>query len=322
MARRKKVAAGSTGLGTEEVAQGTQPEEVRALAAQVSADGGAVLSGYRDPFGGKWVLFAVLPLEKVAPTPYQRELSDTHARRLTDVIGKVGRFLDPLIAVRHGGSYWTPNGMHRLEALKRLGAKTVTVLLLPEPEVAFRILALNTEKAHNLRDKSLEVIRMARGLAADAQAAKRAEADWAFEFEEPAYLTIGLCYEQNGRFSGSVYQPVARRCDEFSAQPIGKSLAAREKTAAQLLALDEAVIECVKKLKEAGLQSPYLKAFVVARANPLRWIKAPKPGEKAPRAEYEPTLKKMLDAVRKLDPAKIKPNDIAASGGPPVAEEG
>jgi ParB family transcriptional regulator, chromosome partitioning protein len=29
----------------------------------------------------------------------------------------------------------------------------------------------------------------------------------------------------------------------------------------------------VKKLKERGLVSPYLSSFVVARINPLRWIK-------------------------------------------------
>ena len=63
------------------------------------------------------------------------------------------------------GVYRTPNGHHRLAALRSLGAKSVTALVLPEPEIAYKILALNTEKAHNLREKSLEVIRMARDLA-------------------------------------------------------------------------------------------------------------------------------------------------------------
>ena len=39
---------------------------------------------------------------------------------------------------------------------------------MPDPQVAFKILALNTEKAHNLREKSLETIRMARALAGEA----------------------------------------------------------------------------------------------------------------------------------------------------------
>lgn len=221
-ARKKRPAKGSTGLAAAEIAGAAAPAEVLALAEQVAADRGVVLTTYRDPFGGKWVVLAALPLDKVAPTPYQRELSDTHAKRLEAVIPKVGRFLDPVIAVRalDGQGYWTPNGMHRLEAMRRLGAQTIVALVLPDMEVAYRILALNTEKAHNLKDKSLEVVRMARGLTGDSTTGSRHESDWAFEFEEPAYLTIGQCYEKNTRFSGSVYMPVVRRCLEFSAQPL------------------------------------------------------------------------------------------------------
>jgi ParB-like chromosome segregation protein Spo0J len=81
------------------------------------------------------------------------------------VISKTGRFLDPVITVvAPGGGFWTPNGRHRLEAMRRLGAKSITALVVPEREVAWQILALNTEKAHNLKERSLEVIRIYRGL--------------------------------------------------------------------------------------------------------------------------------------------------------------
>jgi ParB family chromosome partitioning protein len=46
-----------------------------------------------------------------------------------------------------------------------LGLRQLTALVSPDESLAFRILALNTEKAHNLKDRSLEVIRMARELA-------------------------------------------------------------------------------------------------------------------------------------------------------------
>jgi len=314
-ARKKKPAKGSVGLAAPEVGAEKAPANIEALAAQVGGDGGIVLTMYRDPFAGQWVLFCALPLEKVEPTPYQRELSDTHAKRLAGVIPKVGRFLDPVIATRHEKGYWTPNGMHRLEALKMLGARSITALLLPEPEIAYRILALNTEKAHNLKDKSLEVIRMAQGLAADSDLAKKPISTWAFEFEEPAYLAIGSCYLKNKRFSGSAYLPVVKRCVEFNETPLKKVLEQSADQAADLLKLDEAVNETVARLKAAGLQTPYLKPFVVARINPLRWIKAPKPGQKAPRADFYETMKKMLDGAKKLDASKIKPSDLAASAG-------
>ena len=338
MPPRKKKVQEAVGLDARAVASGSAPAEVGELGEAIAQDGGAVLATYRDPLGGRWVLLASLPIDKVEPTPYQRELSDTHVKRLTGVIPKVGQFLDPIITMRHqGGSagsagrgtegplkagWWTPNGMHRLMAMRRLGARSIVCLIVPDPQVAYRILALNTEKAHTLKDKSLEVVRMARGLAAAPETAKRAESDWAFEFEEPAYLTIGLCYEQRPRFAGGAYQPIVKRTDEFSARPIARSLAEREDRAARLLALDDLVNALVDKLKAAGLKSAYLKPFVVARLNPLRWQKPAKPGQKAPRAEFDATLDKMMAAGKKLDVSKIRPQDLAsmAASGPPPEE--
>jgi ParB family chromosome partitioning protein len=320
--RKKKAAPKSTGLSATDVTQGDAPKPVLELEGRIAADGGTVLARYRDPLGGHWLVLAALPIDKVEPTPYQRELSPTHAKRLQGVMEKVGRFLDPVIATAAPAQgFWTPNGMHRLAALRALGAQAIVALVLPEPEIAFRILALNTEKAHNLRDKSLEVVRMARALAAEPSQQRRHESDWAFEFEEPAYLTIGLCYEKNGRFSGGAYLPVMKRCDEFAEVAIKKSLEAREGRAEKLMELDAAVNEVVEKLKAAGLKSAYLKPYVVARVNPLRWVKAAKPGQKAPRAEFDRTIAKMLDAAKKIDATKVRPQDLASMAGAPPAEE-
>jgi ParB family chromosome partitioning protein len=315
--RKKRPAPKTVGLEAAEMARGSPPREVEELGRQVESDGGAVLARYRDPFAGAWLLLVSLPIDRIEPTPYQREPSPTHVARLAGVIPKVGRFLDPVIAVRHADAYWTPNGMHRLLALRGLGARAITALLVPEAEIARRILALNTEKAHNVKDRSLEVLRIARGLAAEPVTAKRPESDWAFEFEEPAYLTLGMCYEENARFSGGAYMPVVRRCDGFSAQGIAKSLEARAERAKKLLELDAAVVEVVAKLKAAGLQSAYLKPFVIARINPLRFVRAAKPGQPAPRADLEATLEKMLASARKFDAAKVRPQDLAMAGGPP-----
>src|SRR5262249_27713654 len=162
--RRKKVAAGSVGLTPAEVSK-AESAELDRLAAQVEEDGGAILARYSEPFGGGPVLLVALPVAVVEPTPYQRDPSDAHVERLMGVVEKTGLLLVPMIAIRHDDKYWTPNGNHRLQALKKLGVRTTVALLLPDPQVAFKILALNTEKAHNLREKSLETIRMARALA-------------------------------------------------------------------------------------------------------------------------------------------------------------
>ncbi len=320
MPRRKKTQAGTVGLSALESAEGVPPAEVQALIHRIEGDGGRVLAPYRDPYGGRWLLFAALPIDKVQATPYQRELSDTHVKRLADVIPKVGRFLDPIVAVAEKGAYWTPNGMHRLEALRSLGAKAIVALVVPEPELALRILALNTEKAHNLKDKSLEVMRMERGLAGDPLFHTKPESDWAFEFEEPAYLTIGLCYEKRARFAGAIYLPVLKRCEEFIAGPLDEALHARESRAATVLELDDAVTDCVDALRKAGFVSPYLKAFVLARINPLRFVKAPRVGQKAPKASFEATFGKMIQKARAFDVSKVRQQDLTASGGAPSEE--
>src|SRR5919201_386627 len=116
--RRKKIAPGSVGLSASETRTATSPELDR-MAAQVEADGGAVLGRYNDPFGGKPVLFAALPTDRVEPTPYQRDPSDAHVKRLMGVIETIGQYLDPIVTVRGGDGYFTPNGNHRLQALKK-----------------------------------------------------------------------------------------------------------------------------------------------------------------------------------------------------------
>ena len=160
--KRRGVKLRPTELGATELALATLPAELEELAAAVRADGGAVLATYREPLGGHTLMLTALPVDKVVPTPFQRDISDAHVRRLTQAMDKTKRFLDPIIAVREqtgDAAYWTPNGYHRLTALKELGAKTVLALLVPERPVAYQILALNIEKAHNLREKAIGVRR-------------------------------------------------------------------------------------------------------------------------------------------------------------------
>jgi ParB family chromosome partitioning protein len=261
---------------------------------------------------------AALPIDLVEPTPYQRNLSDTHVRKLEAVIGKIGRFLDPIIAVRlskpdHAARYWTPNGNHRLSAMKTLGAKCIIAIVVPEAAAAYHILALNTEKAHNLREKALEVIRMYKEL---AQLDDRQEDAYALEFDEPAFITLGLCYEERPRFSGGAYHPVLKRVDEFLKKPMRSAIDLRRGRAKTLLALDDMIVKQVDALKAKGLTSPYLKSFVVARVNPLRF----RPKD-APPLSFDEALDRMTQAAQKFNPDKIKIDDLAKSGGVPDETE-
>jgi ParB family chromosome partitioning protein len=305
--KRRGVKLEPTGLSAAELAEPGDSPKLDELAGRVQADGGAVLARYREPLGGHSLLLVSLPLEKVAPTPFQRDVSDAHVRKLTRAMDKTKRFLDPIIAIAQDGSYWTPNGNHRLTALRELGAKAIVALLVPEPEVAYHILALNIEKAHALRERALEVVRMYREL---VKLSKEPETAYELEFEEPSLVTLGFAYEQRGRLAGGAYHSPLRKVDAWVPEPLADAVAERERRAGKVIALDDAVNEAVAKLKEKGLTSPYLKNFVVSRVNPLRFIKGDPP-------PFDELMDTMTKRARGMNVDKIKTEDLARSGGAP-----
>ena len=301
--RQGKLAPGkqARGLIAAEIALALENPQVARLVEEVRAAGGAPIGAYREPMNGRELLLATLPLASLQPTPFQRDLSPTHTQRLAQRIGQTGAFLDPLIVVRSpDGQLWTPNGRHRLAAAKVLGLRQVTVLICPDSALAYRILALNTEKAHNLRDRSLEVIRMARGLA--QRPGRASEQTWAEQFEAPELLTLGMLYETSGRFAGGAYSAFLRKVDRFSDRPLATSLRERQNFAARLLAIDTGVKRIVTGLQARGFRSPYLRNYVVARINPVRFLKPRKAGAE-PLMSMAQALTRMAAAARtfKLD---------------------
>src|SRR2546425_8698474 len=80
---------------------GKEPSKAaRALAEQVERDGGHVLAVYQEPVGEHWQIFCLLPRGKVEASPYQRDVSPTHAKRLAEAVRRVDRFVDPIVVVR------------------------------------------------------------------------------------------------------------------------------------------------------------------------------------------------------------------------------
>lgn len=281
------------------------PPEIEELREKVQAEGGQVLAVYQEPFKGHWQIFALLPVAKVSPTPFQRDLSEAHVERLQEVIAKLGRFLDPIVAVpAPDGGFWTPNGNHRREALRRMGREFITAVVVPDPNVAFEILALNTEKAHNLKEKALEVIRMYRALlSADPT---RKEKEYAFQFEEAHLATLGLIYEKNERFSGSAYVPILRKVDRFLDVELPLALEERERRAALLLEVDALVEPIVQALRERGYTQPFLRHGIVSKVNPVK-------RKKIVTMSYEEAMNRMKAALSALDPAKLKVEELAAA---------
>src|SRR5262245_27299303 len=287
--------------------------QVAGLAEQVDKDGARALAIYQEPVGDHWHIFCRLPTAKVEATPYQRDLSPTHVKRLQECMKKLDRFVDPIVVMSpRPGVYWTPNGNHRRVCLEKLKAKMVPAILVPEPEVAFQILALNTEKAHNLKEKSLEVIRMYRGLVEERPSAS--EEDYAFQFESAHFIALGLLYEENKQFAGGAFAPMLRRVDKFLKGTRGPAYADREARAALVREADAALTRVVAKLKKRGIAHPYVKNFVLARTTPLTRQRKTLPS-------FEQTFKKLRENLEEFDVSKIRYEDVqrAAVVAPPAA---
>jgi ParB family chromosome partitioning protein len=290
------------------------PRPVQDLARRVEDDGGRALALYQEPVGGHWQVFCLLPTEKVAPTPYQRDLSPTHAKRLQEAIKKIGRFVDPIVVVTpEPGVYWTPNGHHRLKALQKLKAEWCPAILIPEADVAFQILALNTEKAHNLKEKSLEVIRMYRSLAEEQP--KSGEEDYTFQFEAAHLVTLGLLYETNKRFAGGAYAPVLRRVDAFLPGTFAKTLPQREERAETVREVDAALASVVSAIHKRGIRHPFVKNYVLARTNPLSRARKTLPS-------FAQAFAKLKENIEAFDVGKVRYDDIqrSAVAAVPAAE--
>jgi ParB family chromosome partitioning protein len=100
----------------------------------------------------------------------------------------------------------------------------------------------------------------------------------------------------------------------FLDRPLTEGLALREARAQKLLELDDAVVKVVDELKRKGFESAYLKNFVVARINPLRF-------QRGATGEFDPVIGKMLAAAQAFDASRVKKEDLAKMGGAPAEPE-
>src|SRR5437899_8354704 len=275
------------------------------LASQIERDGGRILALYQEPVGEHWQIFCLLPRAKCEASPYQRDLSPTHVKRLTESIKRLDRFVDPIVVISpRAGVYWTPNGNHRRAVLDKLKADFIPVILVVEPEMLFEVLPLNVEKAHNLKEKSLEVIRMYRALVTEEP--DTTEEKWASQFESPHFITLGLLYEENKRFAGGAFAPILRRADKFLKHALPKGLQTRTERADLVREADAALGAVVSKVKKRGINHPYVKNYLLARTTPLTRARKTLPS-------FEQTFKKLRQNLEEFDVSRVRYDELQRS---------
>jgi ParB family chromosome partitioning protein len=151
-------------------------------------------------------------------------------------------------------------------------------------------------------------VRMARSLAKRDGQAK--ESKYAAQFEAPELITLGIVYEKNLRFGGGAYSAFLKKVDRFSERSLAASLREREGYAARLAEIDAAVRKIVTQLGARGFRSPYLRNYVVARLNPVRFHKAKK-GDTRPPMPLAAALTRMAAAARKFNLESVSSRDLA-----------
>lgn len=277
------------------------PNEIQKLKDEIEKEGVEILSVYQEPYSNSWQMLVLIDVEKVQPTDFQRDLSPHHVERLQEVISEAGRYIDPIVLVRPEKGIWlTPNGNHRREAMLRLGKKKIVGIFIPEIEFAFKILPLNVEKAHDLKEKSLEVIRIYRHLLSEVPEKK--ETEFSSIFEEPSFLTFGVLYETKEKFGGAAYYSFLKKIENFIDSPLKEASKEREKRAELVWKIDEKVKGIIEDLKRRGIHHPFLKMMIVSRANPF-------PKKRIVEVGYEEALKMFEENLEKIDFAKIEEVD-------------
>src|SRR5207249_3192506 len=174
-------------------------------------------------------------------------------------------------------------------------------ILVVEPGMLFAVLPLDVEKAHKLKERSLEVIRMYRALVTEEP--DTTEEKWASQFEAPHFIPLGLLYEENRRFAGGAFAPILKRVDKFLKGKLPDTLLTRQERAGKVREADAALAVAVAALKKRGINHPYVKNFVLARTSPLTRARKTMPS-------FDQTFDKLTAAIRGFDPAKVRYEDI------------
>ena len=127
--------------------------------------------------------------------------------------------------------------------------------------------------------------------------------DWAFQFEAPHFVTLGLLYEENKRFAGGAFAPILKRVDKFLKGRLPDTLDERKERAAKVRAADEALARAVGALKKRGISHHYVKNYVLARTSPLTRARKTLPS-------FDQTFSKLLAAIEAFDVAKVRYEDV------------
>ncbi len=218
------------------------------------------IASFEDPVKKQPLKLALFNIEEIQKPPFQRDISESLKKHLEMAIEKLG-FLTPIVVVPKDGIYYVIDGLHRLEAMRDLGAKEILGIVVDESLYHY-ILEFNTEKPPNVKEKSKQTYRLYQDLLREDP--NLIEEDLFTYFKDPILITFGFAIEElDPRFPASFYESFVSKIDQFLNLPLQEAAEERRKRANALIELNQVVNE---KYAELGWENALLKGEIVRKA--------------------------------------------------------
>jgi ParB family chromosome partitioning protein len=239
-----------------------------------------------------------IPIEELQVIPVQRKPSKPHVKRLLGSIGKVG-FVVPPIVVERKGRHWIIDGQHRFLAAKEARLSALPCLKIPE-EYAHHLMELNVEKQMSLRERCYVALNVVRMYLDEEPSMAENDPRILDSIDQGYYVTVGLTYEKNPRFSGSAFETLLKKVDAFLDKPLKEAMEERRRRCGVLLKTHDAVMECVGAIKKLGVSHPFLYKEVVSYANPYKRKRVVKDTFDGLFAKVQQALQELLESPGKF----------------------
>ncbi|RKX58264.1 MAG: chromosome partitioning protein ParB, partial [Thermodesulfobacteriota bacterium] len=203
---------------------------------------------------------AMFKIDEIHLPPFQRDISQGLKKHLEMAIEKLG-FLTPIVVVPKDGKYYVIDGMHRLEAMRDLGAREILAIIADE-SLYHHILEFNTEKPPNVKEKSKQTYRLYNDLLKEDP--ELIEGDLFTYFKDPVFITFGFAIEElDARFPASFYESFVSKIDNYLDLPLKDAAEERRRRAEALVDLHFVVNE---KYSELGWENALMKGEIVRKA--------------------------------------------------------
>lgn len=230
---------------------------------------------FQDPFKKQKLTLKVVPIENLTVVPHQRKPSTYHVKHLSQSIERVG-FIVPVIVVpqKEADHYLIIDGQHRFLAAKELGLQKLPVIVVPE-SLASLMMNFNIEKELNIREKSQVALAIYREHLAVNPNLLETEPDLVDSIENAYYVTCGIAYERENKFSGNIFESLLKKSDFFLDLSLIEALKIREQRANQLGYAYRLIRDIAQKLKELDKWHPYIYQQIMSWANPYKRKRLP-----------------------------------------------